>query len=619
VERSKRRASRLTSLGLGLVLLALAAFAVAAALITSGAVTRAGDLTAASSAYERGRYGISQEESLERKYRLEPGPGIRALHGAAAAEVKDAMRSLEGDHNAGDGAIAQRVLQQHVRYLASIDRMFDAVDRGDDATVLRIDADEVDPVFGAIEREVHDAAVPRHTDAVRALHNSAAITRRLAVVAPIVFAAGLGLLALLWRLRRREQLAADRDLLLQNKRLKQTLVERQEAEQELAHTRERLVHAQRLDSLGQLAGGVAHDFNNLLQVILGYCGLMGAKVTPDGHEPLGQIQLAAERGADLTRQLLAFGSRQVLTTTVSDIGAIVADVEKMLARVLPGQIEFRVVPPQGELRARVDRSQVEQVLVNLVMNARDAMPDGGSVTITTDAFELESPAGDEHSDEPASYVKITVSDTGCGMDDETKSRVFEPFFTTKDRGQGTGLGLATVYGIVRQSGGFVALESSPGRGAEFAVCLPRVEEPVASKVLGVGGRADDDRVSQRVLLVDDEPDVRSVLASYLRERGHIVTEAADGEEGLAAFRADDEIDVVVTDIVMPRLDGWRLADRIRELRGEMPIIAMSGYTGEAERASDEQLEYLAKPFLPWELADAIERVVALEPAPAQAA
>jgi signal transduction histidine kinase/CheY-like chemotaxis protein len=619
VESSKRRASRLTSLGLGLVLLALAAFAVAAALITSRAVTRASDLTAASSAYEQARYGISQEESLERKYRLEPGPEIRALHSAAVAEVKASMRVLGRDHDTRDGAIANLVLQQHIRYVASIKRMFDALDRGDTATVLRIDASEVDPVFGAIEREVRDAAVPRRAGAARALRNSATITRGLAVVAPFVFTAGLALLALLWRLRRREQLVAERDLLFQNERLKQTLVEREEAEHELAQTQERLVHAQRLDSLGQLAGGIAHDFNNLLQVILGYCGLMQAKVAPDAREPLGQIELAAGRGSDLTRQLLAFGSRQLLTTTVCDIGAIVADVEKMLARVLPGQIEFRVTPPEGELRARVDRSQVEQVLVNLVLNARDAMPDGGSVTIKTEPLELESPTG---GDGAAPYVKITVSDTGCGMDDETKSRVFEPFFTTKGPGQGTGLGLATVYGIVRQSGGFVSLESSPGDGSEFVVFLPRVTEPVASLALGVGGLVDDDRTAQRVLLVDDESDVRSVLASFLRERGHTVTEATDGLEGLAAFQADDEFEVVVTDIVMPRLDGWRLADRIRELRPEMPIIAMSGYTGEAERASDQQLEYLAKPFLPSELADAIERVVAASepaPAPAQAA
>jgi signal transduction histidine kinase/CheY-like chemotaxis protein len=601
------RVARLSSLGLGTVLLLLAAFAVAAALVTSRTVSRATRTTALTAAYERAHFAVGEEESLERKYRLEPGPEIRVKYRAAVAEARSAMREVARIGDEDDAFVARRVLREHGPYLAAIGRMFDAVDRRDLSAVARIDTTEVDPTFGKIERLVREGTARHREDSTAALHGSTAVTQRLVWVAPAVFGAGLLLLLLLWGVQRREQRAYDAEVAA---RLRRVLDEREVAESELAETRERLRHAQRLESVGQLAAGVAHDFNNLLQVILGYCGLLETKLPEESRGQLRDIATAAGRGADLTRQLLAFGRRQALKPAVWDANGIVVEVEGMLGRLLSSEIDFKTLPSETELRVDVDRGQLEQVLVNLVLNARDAMPNGGALTIFAEALELDRPVAVEDGELPSgSYVRIVVRDTGSGMNEETKARAFEPFFTTNEPGRGTGLGLATVYGIVRQSGGFLSLESTPGVGTEVAVCLPRtLGGTIVPLVPEAAGPVQSEGVD-RILLVEDEAGVRAVVASYLREQGYEVLEAADGREGLELYAEHrGRVGVVVTDISMPRLDGWGLVNELRRVGERIPIVVMSGYPGRTHRADDDRLEQLAKPFALPELTHAIARL-----------
>ena len=618
-ERSilRTNTTRLAGFGLAAVLLLLTGFAVGATLVTNRAVARATKATNLNAAYERARYAVGEEESLERKYRLEPGPDIRARYNLAVADVLGAMREIGRIGNKADVRVARRVLLEHGPYLAATGRMFDAVDRHDTRTVLRTDGSEVDPSFDVIDDWVHDAANRNQRTSASALHHAEVVSDDVVWLAPLVFAIGLVLLALLWALRRREQRAATLEISRRNDllsdqaaRLRRTLEERKLAEQDLAETQERLRNAQRLESVGRLAGGVAHDFNNLLQVIRGYCSLLELKLPEDRRSEVAAIATAADRGADLTRQLLAFGRRQTLSPAVWDVNSIVASVESMLGRVLPKEIDFKALPSETELRARVDRGQLEQVLVNLVLNARDAMPDGGTLTVFTEPLELERPFAVEDIELPqGSYVRIIVRDTGIGMSDETAARAFDPFFSTKGPGNGTGLGLATVHGIVRQSGGFVSLDSTVGLGTEVAVCLPRTLEPAASSAAPDATVPAQARGGELVLLVEDEPAVRSVLASYLQRVGYEVLEAADGLEGLELFREHrDQLNVIVTDIVMPRLDGWGLVSEVRSITECIPIVVMSGYSGAAQRVGDARLEQLAKPFEPVEVTRAIARI-----------
>jgi two-component system cell cycle sensor histidine kinase/response regulator CckA len=282
----------------------------------------------------------------------------------------------------------------------------------------------------------------------------------------------------------------------------------------------------------------------------------------------------------------------------------------MLRRVLPSEIDFKALPATMPLHARVDRGQLEQVLVNLVLNARDAMADGGTLTVFTEQFEIDHPFAVEDVEMPqGSYVRIVVRDTGCGMTDETAARVFEPFFSTKGPGNGTGLGLATVHGIIRQSGGFVSLDSTLGAGTEFAVCLPRVLEPAENHATPVVFPIAEKQGGDLVLLVEDEPAVRAVLASYLLDAGYEVLEAVDGVEGLELFRErGDEIGAIVTDLLMPRLDGRSLVKEVRSVCARVPIIVMSGFAGDLHDLDDPRLEHLLKPFAPAEIARAIERI-----------
>jgi PAS domain S-box-containing protein len=384
---------------------------------------------------------------------------------------------------------------------------------------------------------------------------------------------------------------------------------------------ERQFHqAQKMEAMGRLAAGVAHDFNNLLTVISGYCQLGIARIEP-AHavgRDLAEIAKAGERAANLTRQLLAFSRQQVLEPRVLDLNAVIVEVEKMLRRVIGADVELAFTPGTHLGQIRADAGQIEQVLMNLVVNARDAMPSGGRITIDTSQVEVdESGRG---SGEPAKaprdssttpptpgipcgrYVALTVTDSGVGMDGETAAQIFEPFFTTKEPGRGTGLGLSTVHGIVTQSGGHITVRSEPGQGTSFQILFPRVDgaryaEKPAPPQIAPG------RGSETILVVDDDVPLLGFVSEVLRLQGYGVVQAADGEAALAALEHEGSaIDAVITDVVMPRLSGRALAERVLKLRPELALLFMSGYVGEHTEALGSLLGprvgFVQKPFDP---------------------
>ncbi len=349
---------------------------------------------------------------------------------------------------------------------------------------------------------------------------------------------------------------------------------------------ERLRHAQKLEAVGTLAGGVAHDFNNLLSVINGYAAMALASV-PEDHavrEDLREILAAGGRAAKLTRQLLAFGRRQVLKPEVLDLNEVVSGIEKMLRRLIPEDIQLVTRPAPTLHRVRVDPGQLEQALVNLVVNARDATPAGGRICVaTSDVFLRVGDARLDHEVAAGWYVCLSVSDDGVGMDEATRARCFEPFFTTKPPGQGTGLGLSTVYGIVRQSRGFVRVVSRPGEGATFELYFPGTDQTAfADHPEPAPFRAGPARPGETVLVVEDEAQLRELLRSRLTAQGYVALAAADGVEALEiAAGHPGRIDVLLTDVVMPRLSGPELA---RKFRARVPgaiVLFMSGYAEEA--------------------------------------
>lgn len=343
-----------------------------------------------------------------------------------------------------------------------------------------------------------------------------------------------------------------------------------------------LRQAQKMEAVGRLAGGIAHDFNNLLMVIQGYTELLLGKL--GGEHPLRrnaeQIHDASQRAAGLTRQLLAFSRKQMLDPQILNVQDVVADMEKMLRRLIGEDIELVTSKPKELWHVRADRSQVEQVILNLAVNSRDAMPNGGKLTIETANVELDSSYSRQAVVEPGEYVLLAVSDTGTGMDAGTQAHVFEPFFTTKEKGKGTGLGLATVYGIVKQSGGYIWVYSEVGKGASFKVYLPRVlsEHQEAKK--------SDIKVSKRgcetILLVEDEKGVRDLAREYLTQEGYTVLEAQNADEALKLARTHAEaIELLFTDVVMAGMSGRQLAEEMQKLRPGIHILYMSGYTDEA--------------------------------------
>jgi signal transduction histidine kinase/CheY-like chemotaxis protein len=407
------------------------------------------------------------------------------------------------------------------------------------------------------------------------------------------------------------RLADHAAIAIQNARL---FSERQRTESALRESEARLQQAQKMQAVGRLAGGIAHDFNNLLTVIGGRTELLlrGAKATAPGRRDLELIQTTVERGARLTQQLLAFSRKQVLQPAVLDLDRVVQGMGQMLRRLIGEDVELSIVECPGAGHVFADPSQIEQVLLNLAVNARDAMPAGGRLTITITRVDADDGWARAHPDvPPGPWLVLTVSDTGVGMDAETRAHVFEPFFTTKAVTHGTGLGLATVYGIVRQSGGHIEVESEPGQGATFRIYLPRVEATVGTW-LPSSVPASVPRGSETVLLVEDEPDVRSLLNEILAMQGYRVWTAGHADEALAVVRGHPEgIDLLVTDIVLPGVRGDELARALLGSGHVRTVLYMSGYPGAATLPNSA---FLQKPFAPAELARKAREILDAAPA-----
>jgi two-component system cell cycle sensor histidine kinase/response regulator CckA len=386
-------------------------------------------------------------------------------------------------------------------------------------------------------------------------------------------------------------------------------IERKRTEDALRQSEEQLRQAQKMEAVGRLAGGIAHDFNNLLTVITSYTDLLLEDLDPGDpiREDVGQIRKAAEGAAALTRQLLAFSRQQALAPRVLSLKTSIASAEPLLERLIGEDVHLTtsVAPDLGAVKA--DPGQLEQVIINLAVNARDAMPTGGRLTI--EAANVDQGEGEG---EGGRYVMLVLSDTGIGMDEETKSRIFEPFFTTKAAGKGTGLGLATVYGIVKQSGGFIGVHSELGRGTTFQVYLPRVDEPAETDTAGAalpeprGG-------TETVLVVEDEPPVRIVTRQVLERYGYAVLEAPDGETALhLAAKHHGPIHLLLTDVVMPGLSGRQLADQLGRLRPAIKVLYASGYAENAlahHGIPESGISYLRKPFAPETLARRVRDVL----------
>ena len=390
---------------------------------------------------------------------------------------------------------------------------------------------------------------------------------------------------------------------------------RKRAEAERQRLEEQLGMAQRMEAIGSLAGGIAHDFNNLLSVILGYTdfAMDGIREGDSQREALREVKKAAERAVALTRQLLAFSRKQMLQPVPLNLNHIAAGVEKMLRRILGEDIDYVQVLSSDLGVVCADPGQIEQVLMNLVVNARDAMPDGGKLTIETGNVELDEEYASRHvALKPGSYVQLAVSDTGCGMDAATRARVFEPFFTTKEKGKGTGLGLSTVYGIVKQSGGSIWVYSEPGQGTTFKIYLPRVLSAVtfSTPVPAVVSRPVG---TETVLLVEDEEAVRELAQRVLRSAGYTVLAAASGADALAICGAHQgHIHMVLTDVVMPQMGGKALVERLAAFRPGIKILYMSGYTDDAivhHGTLDPGTHFIGKPFNAADLAKKVRAVL----------
>ena len=451
----------------------------------------------------------------------------------------------------------------------------------------------------------HPSMLPEHAQAMRRLgyHGMLTVPARV----------GDRVVGVLSFLTRREEGFSTEDLAiatafashaaiaLENSRL---LLESRRAYDELAETQGQLEQAQKMDAIGRLAGGVAHDFNNLLTVILGRTDILLTQIKAEDplRRGIALIQRTAGRAAELTKQLLAFSRKQVLEAVVLDLGVVTTDMKEMLARLIGEDIALvtNLAATLGHVKA--DRGQIEQVVMNLAINARDAMPQGGQLVVETANADLD----DEYvrrnvGSRPGPHVMLAVSDSGVGIPRELQRHIFEPFFTTKEQGKGTGLGLATVYGIVKQSGGYIEVDSEPGRGTTFRIYLPRVDSasPAAERspraAAPTGG-------TETILLVEDEDGVRELARDILRSSGYTVLEGRNGAEGLLlGERHQGALDLLLTDVVMPRMSGRELAERMVSLRPELSVLYMSGYTDDAvirHGVLGSDTAFLQKPFTP---------------------
>jgi signal transduction histidine kinase len=380
------------------------------------------------------------------------------------------------------------------------------------------------------------------------------------------------------------------------------IIIRNRGEKEIATLQEQFHQSQKMEAIGQLAGGIAHDFNNLLTIIKGYSqlSLIELKENDPMREGIEEIKRAADRAADLTRQLLAFSRRQILEMKILDLNTVLRNLDKMLRRVIGEDIELVTLMADDLGRVKTDPGQIEQVIMNLAVNAKDAMPKGGKLTIETANVELDETYARSHvAVIPGRYAMLSVSDTGVGMTAEVKEQVFEPFFTTKEKGKGTGLGLSTVYGIVKQSGGNIWIYSEPGQGTTFKIYLLRVDEPLEelkekAEVKGIP------RGSETILVVEDEEKVLKLTVQILRGQGYAVLEAPHGDDALLVCEQHEgPIHLMLTDVVMPNMSGLELAKRLKAFHPEMKVLYMSGYTDNAivhHGVLEKGMNYIQKPF-----------------------
>jgi two-component system cell cycle sensor histidine kinase/response regulator CckA len=400
-------------------------------------------------------------------------------------------------------------------------------------------------------------------------------------------------------------------------RIHTDITERKRAEEMRAKLEEHLRQSQKMEAVGTLAGGIAHDFNNLLTAIMGYTGLVLDELTPDDarYNDIQGIQKTAQRAADLTRQLLAFARRQIVELRILNLNELILNMGKMLRRLIGEDIELVTLPGPNLGLVKVDPGQFEQVLVNLAINARDAMPNGGKLTIETANVTLDLDYVRQHAEViPGEYVMLAVSDSGIGMTEEVKSHIFEPFFTTKEVNRGTGLGLATCFGIIKQSDGHIWVYSEPGQGTTFKVYLPRIDEAETASLFRHVESGDLPRGSETVLLVEDEAAVRDLAARMLRQQGYKLLEATNGHEALqlAQKRPDEKIHLVVTDVVMPQMGGKVLTDQLKSLRPDIKVLFTSGYTDKAVVHHDvlePNIAFLQKPFSPQMLVRKVREVL----------
>lgn len=391
--------------------------------------------------------------------------------------------------------------------------------------------------------------------------------------------------------------------------------ERKRAEEALVRSEEQLRQSQRLESVGRLAGGIAHDFNNMLTAINGYSELLLRDLKEENsvRQKVLEIKKAGERSASLTQQLLAFSRRQVLKPQMLDINNVITDMSGLLRRLIGEHIYLNINVSEEECRVEADPGQLSQVIMNLAVNARDAMPKGGDLIIKTENVYLDEEYAAQHVPTvPGDYVLLSVSDTGTGVDDEAKKHIFEPFYTTKEKGAGTGLGLATVYGIVKQSGGYIWVDSEQGKGAAFMVFLPQVKKVVTISKEKIRFETEMPG-NETILLVEDEESVRELTVKILEMNGYSVIEAEDGVEAFEIYKKSyGKIDLLITDVVMPRMSGRELAEKIKRLNPAIRVLFSSGYSDDRDMMRDadsKTIDFINKPFTPEELGGKIRRLL----------
>jgi two-component system cell cycle sensor histidine kinase/response regulator CckA len=529
---------------------------------------------------------------------------------SVAKAVKGPLRVLLVDDSSEDAALVLRNLKRGGRELVS--------ERVDTAEALR------EALSRPWDVVISDWAMPSFSG-----EEALQIVKSLGIETPFIIISGTVTEETAVRAMR----AGARDCVLKDKLIRllpaverelKEFSDRKLAAEALRSSDAQLRQAQKMEAIGGLAAGVAHDFNNLLSVILGHAELLRSDLNPADpmFESMDEIKEAAERAAELTRQLLAFSRQQVLEPRVADLNEIMLGVQKMLRRLIGEDIDLKMIAAPDLGKVVVDPGQIEQVIMNLVVNARDAMPDGGKITIETRNIEIDASYAAEHIGEHAGpHVLLAVSDTGSGMDEATKARIFEPFFTTKEPGRGTGLGLATVFGIVRQSGGTIWTYSEVGRGTTFKIYLPRADAKEAvRRARSTTGTfsALTLRGTETILLVEDDESVRGVERMILRRYGYQVLDVPNGGEALLICeKYAKPIHLLLTDVVMPRMSGRELAERLLAVRSDLKVLFLSGYTDgaiEHHGILEPGTAFLQKPVTPEVLARKVRAVLdAVEP------